>query len=86
MFAMLFVSLFLFYFLFSPKKTHLRVHTSTVIIKLNLNQFFFLLNYFCELHYLRSGEMLVEKEKRRKYTKRRGKTAGISCSVNDHTN
>ena len=30
--------------------------------------------------------MLVEKEKRRKYTKRRGKTAGISGSVNDHTN
>ena len=43
-------------------------------------------NYFCEVHYLRSGEMLVEKEKRRKYTKRRGKTAGISGSVNDHTN
>ena len=42
MFAMLFVCLILFDFLFSPKKTHLRVHKSTVIIKLTLNQYLFI--------------------------------------------
>ena len=36
-----------------------------------------LLNQFYELHYLRSGEMSMEKEKRRKYTKRRGNTTPI---------